>query len=41
MLLRKNNPQLKAAIDKALEEIKADGTYERISQKYFGADVSK
>ncbi|EPI2362902.1 TPA: amino acid ABC transporter substrate-binding protein [Klebsiella michiganensis] len=41
VLLRKNNPQLKAAIDKALEEIKADGTYERISQKYFGADVSK
>ena len=41
VLLRKNNPQLKVAIDKALEEIKADGTYERISQKYFGADVSK
>lgn len=32
---------LKAAIDKALEEIKADGIYARISQKYFGADVSK
>ncbi len=41
VLIRKNNPELKAAIDKALEEIKADGTYERISQKYFGADVSK
>ncbi|QOV64392.1 amino acid ABC transporter substrate-binding protein [Kosakonia pseudosacchari] len=41
VLFRKGNPQLKAAIDKALEEIKADGTYQRISQKYFGADVSK
>ncbi|WLI75325.1 amino acid ABC transporter substrate-binding protein [Kosakonia sp. H02] len=41
VLIRKGNPELKAAIDKALEEIKADGTYERISQKYFGADVSK
>lgn len=41
VLIRKNNPQLKAAIDKALAELKADGTYQRISQKYFGADVSQ
>lgn len=41
IIFRKPNPELKAAIDKALSEIKADGTYLKISQKYFGADVSK
>lgn len=41
ILLRKGNPELKAAIDKALGEIKSDGTWQRISQHYFGADVSK
>ncbi len=32
---------LVAAIDKALAELKADGTLATISQKYFSADVSK
>lgn len=41
IIFRKPNPELKAAIDKAIGEIKADGTYLKISQKYFGADVSK
>ncbi|SDN55309.1 amino acid ABC transporter substrate-binding protein, PAAT family [Methylobacterium phyllostachyos] len=41
IILRKNNPALKAALDKALAEIKADGSYATIAQKYFGADVSK
>ena len=41
ILLRKGNPELKAAIDKALTELKNDGTYQRISQHYFAADVSK
>ncbi|GGE25404.1 amino acid ABC transporter substrate-binding protein [Aureimonas endophytica] len=41
IIMRKNNPELKAAIDKALSEIRADGTYQTISQTYFGADVSK
>jgi cystine transport system substrate-binding protein len=40
VIFRKGNPDLKAAIDKALADIKADGTYEKISQKYFGANVS-
>jgi L-cystine transport system substrate-binding protein len=40
VIFRKGNPQLKEAIDKALADIKADGTYEKISQKYFGANVS-
>ncbi|MBV8047811.1 MAG: amino acid ABC transporter substrate-binding protein [Paludibacterium sp.] len=41
VLFRKGNPELKAAIDKALAQLKADGTYLKISHKYFGADVSK
>ncbi|MBE7183388.1 MAG: amino acid ABC transporter substrate-binding protein [Methylobacterium mesophilicum] len=41
IILNKNQPNLLAAINKALEEIKADGTYQKISDKYFGADVSK
>ncbi|WP_062209353.1 amino acid ABC transporter substrate-binding protein [Aureimonas sp. AU12] len=41
ILLRKDNPALKAAIDTALADIKADGTFAAISQTYFGADVSK
>jgi len=41
VLLAKNRPELLAAINAALEEIKADGTYAEISQKYFGEDVSQ
>jgi L-cystine transport system substrate-binding protein len=41
IIMRKDNPALKAALDKALEDIKADGSYAAIAQKYFGADVSK
>lgn len=41
IIVRKGEPELLDAINKALTEIKADGTYETISQKYFGADVSK
>jgi L-cystine transport system substrate-binding protein len=41
VLIRKDNPELRAAIDKALADIKADGTYARISQKYFDKDVSQ
>lgn len=41
VLIRKGSPELQAAIDKALVDIKADGTYARISKKYFGKDVSK
>jgi len=40
VLLRKNNPELVAAINKALADIKADGTYKTISVKYFGTDLS-
>ncbi len=41
ILLRKGNPELQAAINKALAAIKADGTYQKISLKYFGQDVSR
>ena len=41
VLLAKGKPELVEAINKALEEIKADGTYAALSEKYFGADVSQ
>jgi cystine transport system substrate-binding protein len=41
IIIRKGEPELLAAIDKALADIKTDGTYKTISDKYFGQDVSK
>ncbi|WP_377290132.1 amino acid ABC transporter substrate-binding protein [Rhizobium sp. SG2393] len=41
IIVRKGDADLVAAINKALAEIKADGTYKTISDKYFGQDVSK
>ena len=41
VIVRKGDPELVAAINKALEEIKADGTYKTIATKYFGQDVSQ
>ncbi|WP_343627462.1 transporter substrate-binding domain-containing protein [Roseateles sp.] len=38
---RKNSPKFKAAIDKALADLMADGTYAKISTKWFERDVSK
>lgn len=40
-LFNKNNKELVDAVNKALADIKKDGTYLKISEKYFGADVSK
>ncbi|MBS9779376.1 MAG: amino acid ABC transporter substrate-binding protein [Moraxellaceae bacterium] len=40
-LLKKDSPELAEAINKALDEIKADGTYAKISTEFFGTDVSK
>lgn len=39
--LRKGEPELLAAIDKALAALKADGTLARLSTQYFGADVTQ
>jgi cystine transport system substrate-binding protein len=41
IIVRKGEPELVEAINKALADIRADGTYAKISQKYFGQDVSK
>lgn len=40
-LFNKGNAELVTEVNKALEEIKKDGTYLSISEKYFGTDVSK
>jgi L-cystine transport system substrate-binding protein len=40
-LFNKGNPELVDAVNKALDEMKQDGTYLKISEKYFGTDVSK
>ncbi|MGQ5522733.1 transporter substrate-binding domain-containing protein [Chitinimonas sp. PSY-7] len=37
----KGNPAFGAALDKALSDVKADGSFARISKKYFDRDVSK
>jgi cystine transport system substrate-binding protein len=41
VIVRKGDPELVEAINKALADIKADGTYQKIADKYFGQDVSK
>lgn len=38
--VRKNNPEFLAALDKALADIKADGTYKTIFKKWFGEEPS-
>ncbi len=40
-LFLKGNDELVKAVNEALTEMKNDGTYLKISKKYFGADVSK
>ncbi|WP_168400850.1 lysine/arginine/ornithine ABC transporter substrate-binding protein [Erwinia amylovora] len=37
--LSKDNPALKAAIDKAFDDMRKDGTYARLAKKYFDFDV--
>ena len=41
VLIRKNSPELKAAIDKAIEQMQKDGTLKALSLKYLNTDVSK
>lgn len=40
-MFRKGNADLVDAVNSALDSMMKDGTYLKISQKYFGADVSK
>jgi polar amino acid transport system substrate-binding protein len=37
--MRQNNPELKKAINSALDDMKKDGTYNKISIKWLGLDV--
>ncbi|MET1077390.1 MAG: cystine ABC transporter substrate-binding protein [Pseudomonas sp.] len=39
--LRKGEPELLAALDKAIEALRADGTLARLSEKWFKADVTR
>ena len=39
--LRKGEPELLDAINKALDKLRAEGTLAKLSEKYFGADVTK
>ena len=41
ILFNKGNQELVDAVNKSLADMKADGTYLKISQKWFGEDVSK
>ncbi|MFJ4170152.1 amino acid ABC transporter substrate-binding protein [Paenarthrobacter sp. NPDC089714] len=41
MVFRKGSTELANAVNKALADLQADGTLAKISDKYFGADVSK
>lgn len=41
VMFRKGNKELVEAVNKALSDMKQDGKYASISQKYFGTDVSK
>ena len=38
---RKGSPKFQAAIDKAIADLQADGTYAKISTRWFERDVSK
>ena len=39
--LRKGEPELLDALNKAIDKLKADGSLAKLSEKYFGADVTK
>jgi cystine transport system substrate-binding protein len=41
VLLPKGSPDFVAAVNKAIDGMKADGTYAALSNRYFGTDVSK
>lgn len=39
--LRKGEPELLEAVNKALDKLRADGTLKKLSEKYFNADVTQ
>ena len=40
LVFRKDSADLQAQVDEALQALRADGTLARISEEYFGEDVS-
>ncbi len=40
MILHKDNPELLAQLNRGLAEVMKDGTYARLSQKYFQSDIA-
>jgi cystine transport system substrate-binding protein len=40
-MFRKDSGKLVEEVNKALAEMKEDGTYKKISEKWFGEDVSE
>lgn len=38
--MRKNDAQLKSAVNQALKELKADGTIDGLAKKYFSVPVT-
>jgi hypothetical protein len=41
LMFRKDRKELVSAVNKALADMRSDGTYLKISEKFFGADVSQ
>jgi cystine transport system substrate-binding protein len=41
VVFQKNNPKFHAAVDKALEELRADGSLKATSMKWFGTDATR
>lgn len=41
MAIRKNNPEFLNALDKALADMKSDGTYKNIFVKWFGVEPTE
>ena len=40
VMIRKGSDDLRAAVDKALDELRAEGKLKELSVKFFGIDVS-
>jgi cystine transport system substrate-binding protein len=39
--MRKNNPELLAAVNKAIDRLRSNGTLAKLSEKWFHADVTQ
>jgi cystine transport system substrate-binding protein len=41
VVFQKGNPRFRAAVDKAIEEVRADGSLKAVSMKWFGVDATR